>query len=127
MPASAAARHASLRWAGVPLLVLGVGLLLFAVVTAVRGGPWTTIPHGLLSTGLGLASFGANHDAAIALAMRARREKEALSPGLSDELDAELARDRAGTMALHATPSVALAMPAVALAVQAWLAWRLLA
>jgi hypothetical protein len=123
--AASAARHASLRWAGAPLLALGTLLLLAAIVLVAQGQPWSLIPHGLLSTGLGLAAFGANHDAALALSLRARREKQPLPAALSDELDAELARDRAGTLGLHASPGVALAMPAVALLVQGWLAWRL--
>lgn len=125
--AASAARHASLRWAGAPLLVLGVLLFLAALLMVARGQPWTAIPHGLLSTGLGLAAFGANHDAALTLALQARREKQPLPPALSDELDAELARDRVATLGLRASPGVALAMPAVALVVQAWLAWRLFA
>ncbi|MCK6505777.1 hypothetical protein L6R53_20690 [Myxococcota bacterium] len=123
--AASAARHASLRWAGAPLLALGALLLLSSLVMVARGQPWTLIPHGLLATGLGLAAFGANHDAALFLALRARREKQPLPAAISDELDAELARDRAATLGLHASPGVALAMPAVALLAQGWLAWRL--
>lgn len=113
------------RWTGVPLLAVGVLLLIVGIFSAATGSPWTLIPHGLVSSGLALAAFGANHDASIALAWAAQAGGKALPGPIADELEAELRRDRAGVMSLHASPRVALALPVVVLVIQAWLAWRL--
>lgn len=126
MTAALAARHAALRWLGVPLFVTGIVLVVAAVVAVVGGDPWTRIPLALLSTGLGLASFGSNNDTALAYALAARRGG-GLGPALADEVDAELERDRNALNGLHPTPKVGLVMPAIALVLQGWLAWLLLA
>jgi len=125
--ASAAARHAAIRWVGVPLLLTGLLLLVLAILSTARGGPWGNVPLGLLSTGLGLAAFGANHDAAMALAWRARSNGVALPDGLANELDTELQKDRSAILALRASPRMALVMPVVAICAQGWLAARLVA
>ncbi|NOY25261.1 MAG: hypothetical protein GXP62_05255 [Oligoflexia bacterium] len=131
MSLAMARRHAMLRWTGVPLVVIGAGLLVFSLIQAARGDAlWTTIPHALLGLGLGLAAFGANHDTALALAweIRSNSSAGAETPGgpLQDELDRELEADRTAVMALRASPRVALLMPFIALLVQVWLLWRLL-
>lgn len=123
-----ASRHASLRWLGVPLFFFGVVLVVLAVIAVVGGAPWTRIPLALLATGLGLAAFGSNNDTALALAMEARRvAPDRLPESLAAELEDELEQDRAAAMNLHPTPKVALVMPVLALALQGWLAWLLLA
>lgn len=131
MSVAVARRHALLRWSGVPLLVVGAGLLVFSLIQAARGDAlWTTIPHALLGMGLGLAAFGANHDTALALAwqLRSKNSSAAETPQgpLQDELDRELEADRAAVMGLRASPRVAVLMPVLAVLVQAWLLWRLL-
>ncbi len=123
--ARVAERHASLRWAGAPLLLTGVLLLVWTVGSIFRGGPVGLIMLGFFGTGMGLASFGANHDAAIAFALKARSAGGALSASLTAELDEELERDRAGTMGIKPAPNVAMALPFFAMAVQAFLASRL--
>lgn len=125
--ANHASRHAALRWVGAPLLLTGFGLLIFAVVTWAGGGSGWNIGLSLFGTGLGLASFGANNDAALALALRASESGAALSPSLAAELEHELARDRSGLMGLIPAPTFAMIVPVLALGAQAFLLSRLLA
>jgi hypothetical protein len=115
-----------LRWVGVPLLALGALMAVSAILMVATGRPWTLIPHGLLASGLALASFGANHDSAMALAWSARGQGASLPEALGQELDAELARDRQAVLSLRASPKVAMGIPVLALGVQIWLAWRLI-
>lgn len=121
-----AVRHARMRWVGAPLLLSGLGVLVWSILWGAAGRGWLSALLGLLGTGLGLASFGANHDTALALALRVRESGGALPDFLARELDAELETDRAGTMGLRPAPRVAMALPFFALAVQAFAAWRLL-
>jgi len=123
-----AAFHARLRWAGAPLLLSGVALLLWAVGNASHGGSGLTVMIGMLGCGMGLASFGANHDTALALALEVHDQQDSaglLSEALSAEVTEELQSDRAGTMALRPSPRIAMALPAVALLVQLFVFWRL--
>jgi hypothetical protein len=118
--------HAKWRWTGLPLLLCGASLLLGAVVQGVAGGPFTTVMLALFGTGLSLASFGANHDTAMAHALKARAVPGVtLPPALADEIEEELERDRDATRGLRPAPRVALAVPLVALAVQCWVLLRL--
>ena len=122
---NAAVRHARLRWAGAPLLLAGVVLFGLALLQVARGGvPWFAVMVGLFGVGLGLASFGANHDSAMALALRAERSE--LPRGMQQELDEELERDRAGTMSMKATPRIAMALPLFAGLVQCGLGYWLM-
>jgi hypothetical protein len=116
--------HARVRWTGAPLLLTGAVALVWAVLQVVRGG-WLTLGLAALGTGLGLASFGANHDSAMALGFTAIDDGE-LPPRLRAELDAELARDRSAVMGLRAAPRTALIIPMVAGGVQAYVWWVLL-
>ena len=126
-PHTAAARHAALRWLGPPLLLSGALLLLGALVLVAQGAPWSRIPWALFGMGLGLATFGANNDTALALAQQAAsRGQGGLSEALSRELEAELEQDRGAVLGLKASPVVGMVMPALALLVQGWLCWRLL-
>ncbi len=119
-----AVRHARWRWSGAPLLVVGLVLFFWALQRWGAGGSGWTVLLAVLGTGLGLASFGANHDTALALALRAG--PEGLPPALRRELDEELARDRDGTLDLVPAPRVALVLPFIAAAVQALVVARLL-
>lgn len=128
MTAPLATRHAALRWVGLPLFVLGLALLVAAIVAVVGGAPWTRIPLAMLATGLGLGSFGANNDTALATALKVQESGgRDLAPALAAELSAELARDRAGVLALHASPRTGLVLPVVALVLDAWLIGLLVA
>lgn len=120
-----ARRHATWRWSGAPLLLSGGLLLLAALVGVIQGGSGFTVMLGLFGCGLSLASFGANHEASIASALRARQEGAALPDRIARDLDEELARDRGGTLGLRASPRIALALPFVAVMVQSGVAWRL--
>jgi hypothetical protein len=122
--ADRAARHARLRWIGAPLLVTGIGLAGWAVYLSLGGGTWWNVGLGMLGAGLSLATFGANHDTAMALAFRAR--DEGLGEKLRAELEKELARDRDEVIDLKPSPKVGMVMPVVALALQAWVCTRLL-
>jgi len=126
-----AVRHARWRWSGAPLLVTGAVLFMWALGDLARGGTGSTVLLSVFGTGMALASFGANHDAAMAMAVRWRSEAVGpaavqLPDNLRDELAEELERDRAGTLSLRASPKVALVLPFVTIAVQAWVASRLL-
>lgn len=127
---AAARRHAALRWLGAPLLLTGLAGLVSAILAYGSGGSGWNIALGFFGTGMGLATFGANNDAALAMALRvsegARGEDSGLPPALVGELREELARDRAAVLDLRESPRVAMALPAVAILVQGLLAWRLL-
>ena len=113
-----AVRHARLRWVGAPLLLSGIALLGTAVYQSFFGGsPWT-VAMGAFGTGLALASFGANNDAAIAFAFQGREDE--LPRALKDELAEELDSDRDGVLRLRPAPKVAMVIPWVAAAVQGW-------
>ncbi len=119
-----ARRHAAWRWSGAVLLPTGLLLLAGGLLQSLAGGSGWNVMLGLFSSGLGLASFGANHDTAMAHVLRARGSA-GLPAALLKELDDELARTREGDPSLRPSPRVALALPVVALAVQLWVASRL--
>lgn len=123
---SIARRHAAWRWSGAPLLISGVLLLLAAVVGALNGQSGFTVMLGLFGCGLSLASFGANHEAAVAHALRVRNAGGSLPERLAADLDEELERDRSGTLGIRPSPRVALMLPLAAALVQSGVAWRLL-
>ena len=118
-----AVRHARLRWVGAPLLLSGFGLLLFAIYSALTGGSLLTVGLGMFGCGLALASFGANHDTAMALAFSSR--DEGLPDALNDELNEELERDRDAVVHGRPSPGVGLVVPFIAAGIQAWVAFRL--
>ncbi len=118
-----AERHARLRWIGAPLLMSGVALLCYAIFGALTGGSGWNVAFALFGTSLGLASFGANHDAAMAFAFAGR--EEGLSHSLTEELQKEIERDRDGIVAIRPTPRIGLFMPLVAIGVQSWVGLRL--
>ena len=97
--------------------------MLSALAALATGGSGLTVAFSFFGTGLGLASFGANHDAAMAYLVQA--DGEAMPKPLRAELDEELDRDRAGTLALRPVPVVATLLPLVAAGVQAFVAYRL--
>ncbi len=119
--------HARLRWVGAPLLLSGFVMLMWALSLAARGGSMLTVMLGLFGCGMSLASFGANHDTALALAIRSRSGSDGgqLSQKLAREVAGELEVDRSGTMALRASPRIAMVLPLVALLVQSLVFWRL--
>jgi len=120
-----ATRHARLRWIGAPLLLSGFSLIAYAAYCWLTGGSGWTVAAACFGTGLALASFGANHDTAMGYALAA--QDTGLSPSLRDELEAELARDRAGVLKARPTPTIGIVMPFLAVGVQAFVLWRLLA
>jgi hypothetical protein len=129
-PADAALRsartHARWRWTGAPLLATGGVLLILAILGAMRSGPISTVMLSIFGCGLSLASFGANHEAAVVLALRARDGGVTLPDALAGEVKEEMARDRTATLALRASPKIALVLPLVAVVVQSLVVWRLL-
>ena len=121
--AAMAARHAKLRYLGMPLFVLGLLGILAALGLWLSGsgkGGWVLLY--VASTGLSLATFGSNNDTAIAYMVRA----EGLPDGLRSELEWEMKRDLAGTQALIPTPKTAYAMLLIALTLHALAASRLI-
>ncbi len=115
--------HAKLRWVGAPLLLSGLALLGYAIFRALVGGSGWTVAFSVFGAALSLASFGANHDAAMAYAFEGR--DGGLTPNLREELDEELERDRNGVVGARPTPKLAMTIPVVAVCVQLWVAWRL--
>jgi hypothetical protein len=82
----------------------------------------------MFGSGLGLASFGANHDTAMALALRVRDaegEEPLLADALSEELSAELEHSRSEVLAMRPSPRIATVIPLVALMAQGLLVWQL--
>ena len=119
-------RHAHLRWIGAPLLLSGLGLLCYALFGVFVGGSGMTLGLSALGTGMALASFGANHDTAMALAFQLQGSGDlSLPTGIRDELEEELERSRDAVIGLRASPRVAMVLPLVAVLVQAWVAFRL--
>ena len=118
--------HARLRWVGAPLLLSGVVMFVWALSLAGRGGSLLTVMFGLFGCGMALASFGANHDTAMALAIRSRvGGEDTLSDSLAREVAEEMEVDRAATMSLRDSPRIAMVLPLVALGVQSFVFWRL--
>ncbi len=78
----------------------------------------------MAATGLSLASFGLNNDTALAWLIRAQAP---LPPAAAKEIQKELARDRAETNALSASPIASFFAMALALLLHAAAAWRLMA
>ena len=120
-----AIRHSRLRWIGAPLLVTGALLLVLALLKMVSGGSGWVVMIGCFGLGTALASFGANHDTAIAHAVRVRTHA-GLPVSLRDEVDAELARDRNEVMGLRPSAIAGMVVPMVCAAAQSYIAWRLL-
>ena len=120
---NSAVRHARLRWVGAPLLLCGLALLVYAIFRALTGGSGWTVAFAAFGTGLSLASFGANHDAAMAYAFAGRGE--GLPPALKDELEEELERDRNEIITIRPAPKVGMVMPFIAASIQLYVAWRL--
>lgn len=118
--------HARWRWSGLPLLISGGCLLLGALFSWLAGGSGWTVMLSVFGTGLGLASFGANHDTAMAYAMRVRQDREVSLPdALRREVADELERDRETMLSLRPAPRAALVIPLVAAAAQSWVLLRL--
>ena len=119
----AAVRHLYFRWFGVVLLVSG--LLLFLRYAFVIFSTYNLVKQ-LLSLGscvFALASFGVNHDTAIAYALKAQNEGEMLSdhPVLHQELKEDLDRDKAGTILLQPFPISSYVLPLCTLMLQIYL------
>ena len=70
-----------------------------------------------------LATFGVNHDTAIAYALKAHNEGESLSthPALEQELKEDLDRDRDETMLLTPFPVLSYVLPFLTIIVQSYL------
>ena len=118
-----AVRHARMRWIGAPLLLTGLGLLIAAIYAALMAGSLLTVGLGMFGCGLALASFGANHDTAMAIAFLNR--EGGLPDSLAKELDEELKRDREGIVHGRPAPRVGMVIPVIALGVQLLVAYRL--
>jgi hypothetical protein len=124
MDAARAARHASMRWIGVPLFALGA----IGVVCAIAAVAMTDLRLGTIllyvgATGFSLGTFGTHNDTALALAQRARPED--LSASLRAELERDLKADKTTTSALAATPKAAWFATVGALLLHGVGAWRL--
>lgn len=118
-----AVRHARLRWIGAPLLFTGALLLAAAVMGLVGGGSVTTVMLGMLGAGTGLASFGANHDTALAHA-REVRSHPGLPAALRAEVENDLAAHRTATLALRPSAVAGLLVPLVCILVQGAVFYR---
>jgi hypothetical protein len=105
--------------------VTGALLLVLAALKAVSGGSGWVVMLGCFGLGTALASFGANHDTALAHAVRVRADAN-LPVSLREEVDAELARDRDEVMGLRPSAIAGMVVPLVCVAAQSYIAWRLL-
>ena len=99
-------RHARLRWAGPPLLVSGLALVGLCIASYLQGGSGYPFFIGLLGMGLGLGSFGANHETAMALALQYTNHdaETPLPENIAKELKEELDRDSEATQNLQPFP-----------------------
>jgi len=80
---------------------------------------------GCFGLGTALATFGANHDTALAHAVRIHTSLE-LPDALRDEVERELQRDRSDTLSLRPSAVAGMVVPLLCLTVQGYVAWRLL-
>jgi len=120
-----AARHARMRWFGVGLFLIGV----LALGAALAGLPMGITHTGdvlvcMFSTGLGLGTFGAHNDTALAL-LRDNRWIDATPRALVREIDAEVLFNRLELSELEATPRTAWFLTVVAPLVFTWAVSRL--
>jgi hypothetical protein len=120
-----AVRHARLRWVGAPLLLTGGLLAVLAFLTMASGGSGWTVMLGCFGMGTALASFGSNHDTAMAHAIRVRTDPN-LPDGLREEVEAELAKDRSEMLSLRPSAIAGLMVPVLSVGVQGYVAWQLL-
>ncbi len=121
-----ALRHHAWRWAGAPLFFSGALIFFWAFGEIPRGGRLFTAMLGFGGMMMGLTAFGANHDAAVSYALRAQVGGGELPPKLQAELDEELRRDREAVNGLKPSPKVALVLPFTALALQAYVVYRII-
>ena len=121
-------RHARLRWVGPPLLLSGLTMVGLCIASFLQGGSGYPFFIGLLGMGLGLGSFGANHETAMALALEytTNDSETPLPKGIADELKEELERDSDATQNLRPFPKTAMILPLIALGVQGLTAWIVL-
>ena len=121
-----AQRHLSWRWAGAPLFVSGALIFLWAFSDIPQGGRLGTAMFAFGGMMMGLTSFGANHDAAVSFALRTQAAGDPLPATLQGELDEELRRDREAVYGLKPSPKIAMLLPFAALALQAYVVYRIL-
>ncbi|MED5370511.1 MAG: hypothetical protein VX899_05845 [Myxococcota bacterium] len=119
-----AQRHRTLRWMGVPLFWLGVlGILTALYARFAAEGAWGGVMLYVAATGLSLGTFGLHNDTALAMLLRA----PSLPAGPAKaELDAELRADRLAVNALSPSPKASYAATALAFALHAAAAWKLM-
>ena len=117
-------RHARIRWSGVPLLLSGLTVVGLCVAQWLQQGSGYIIFIALMGMGMGLASFGANHEATMAFALRVKRVgQEALPEKIETELQEECDRNADALDAIQPFPRTSVVLPFVALGIQAFVAW----
>ena len=120
-------RHSRIRWTGVPLLVTGLSVVGLCFAQWLQGGSGYIIFIGLMGMGMGLASFGANHEATLAFALQVKRAgREELPEKIDRELRDERERNMEGIDAIQPFPRTSLALPFVAICIQFFVAWYVL-
>ena len=119
----AAVRHLYFRWFGAVLLVSGLFLFLKYAFAIFDIEIFIKQLLSLVTCVFALATFGVNHDTAIAYALKAHNEGESLSthPALEQELKEDLDRDRAETMSLKPHSILSYLIPCIALVLQGYL------
>lgn len=115
-------RHGALRWGGIGLFGLALGVTAWHCwLVATAGMPWTKVIPCLLGLGLSLGAFGANDD--TALAAMASLESVPGAPAYPDLVEER--RRRPGRMAhVHSSPRTGMILPLVAGVIVALLAAR---
>lgn len=113
--------YSRLRWLGIALFVVGVGLLVPTLIFVVRDGlPARRLVLTVLSCGLSLGAFGAANDTALH-AMNLSRGLGQLSPEHAGEWAHEAAARGKRLRELHASPKTAKVLPIVVILLQGWL------
>ena len=119
----AAIRHLYFRWFGAILLVSGLFLFLRYAFAIFDDCAFVKQLLSLATCVFALASFGVNHDTAVAYALRSQEEGVMLSdyPMLNQELKEELDKDRREAALLKPFPIVSYVLPSCTLILQCYL------
>ena len=116
--------HIRYRWVGLPLFFFGLVLLGMALLSVPQHG-FLKVLLSMAGTGLGLASFGVNHDTGVAYAVQVQSmsRTDLLSDSAREELEEDMRIARAETLSLRPARMAGIIVPWVSLSLQTYVAF----